>query len=90
LQISFLDGVDPDDKMGFTFITNQDGLFEVEGCADDFDWLPGVPNRPDPYLRIHHFCNSPNGQSMDLLPPFKVFVPKTYDYYIQHPIVLDQ
>lgn len=41
------DHIDPDDKMGFTIVDRLDGLFNVEGCADDFDWIPGVKNRPE-------------------------------------------
>lgn len=29
VEITFLDQLDPDDKMGFTYITNADGIFTV-------------------------------------------------------------
>lgn len=41
------DRFDPDDKMGFTVVDNVDGYFNVEGCGDDFDWIPGIKNRPE-------------------------------------------
>uniref|UniRef100_A0A914W1X1 Uncharacterized protein n=1 Tax=Plectus sambesii TaxID=2011161 RepID=A0A914W1X1_9BILA len=88
-EIAFLDHLDPDDKMGFTFISNADGIFTVEGCGSDTDIIPGLPNTIEPYLRIHHFCNSPAGEEVDILPTFNVFVPETYDYHMKHPIVLD-
>lgn len=54
-----------------------DGHFVVEGCGDDHDWLPGVVNNPEPYLRIHHFCNNERGEML-ILPEFHTFVPTTY------------
>jgi hypothetical protein len=47
--IGILQAIDPDDLMGVTF-TETDGSFKLDGCADDFNWLPGVPNLPDPYI----------------------------------------
>ncbi|CAD5228659.1 unnamed protein product [Bursaphelenchus xylophilus] len=75
--ISILQAIDPDDIMGVTF-TDEDGTFKLDGCGDDFDWLPGVPNVPEPYLQIRHFCNSEKGETIRL-PEFDVFVPDTYD-----------
>lgn len=120
--------------MGFTTVDNVEGYFNVEGCADDFDWLIAVKNRPevwqithffDPflcyslkefrgffwylkcqwwwdafiydlgcfylqiYIRVHHYCNSPKGEFLKILPTFRVFVPQTYDYHIRFPIELD-
>ncbi|VDD86240.1 unnamed protein product [Enterobius vermicularis] len=83
------DHIDPDDKMGFTIVDRLDGLFNVEGCADDFDWIPGVKNRPEIYIRVHHYCNTPHGEYLKVMPTFRVFVPQTYDYHMEHPIVLD-
>lgn len=81
--------LDPDDKMAFTNVANIDGIFSVEGCASDTDIVPGVlSNIPEPYLRIHHRCNHDDGDELTL-PSFKVFVPNTFDYYMNHPIVLD-
>lgn len=83
------DHIDPDDKMGFTTVDNVEGYFNVEGCADDFDWLIAVKNRPEIYIRVHHYCNSPKGEFLKILPTFRVFVPQTYDYHIRFPIELD-
>ncbi|VDM48689.1 unnamed protein product [Toxocara canis] len=83
------DHIDPDDKMGFTTVDNVEGYFNVEGCADDFDWLPGIKNRPEVYIRVHHYCNSPKGEFLKVLPTFRVFVPRTYDHHIRFPIELD-
>ncbi|EFO22865.2 hypothetical protein LOAG_05621 [Loa loa] len=69
--------IDPDDLMGVTF-TNEDGSFQLDGCGEDIDWIPGIPNNPEPYLQILHYCNSQMGETMRL-PPFKTFVPKTYE-----------
>ncbi|VDK19725.1 unnamed protein product [Anisakis simplex] len=75
--------------MGFTTVDNEEGYFNVEGCADDFDWLPGIKNRPEVYIRLHHYCNSPKGEFLKVLPLFRVFVPHTYDHHIRFPIKLD-
>jgi hypothetical protein len=45
----------------------------LDGCGDDFNWLPGVPNLPDPFIRVYHYCNSAKGETLDL-PEFDVFV----------------
>lgn len=58
--------------------TDEEGTFKLDGCADDFDWLPGVPNLPEPYIQIKHYCNSDAGETIRL-PEFDVFVPDTYD-----------
>ncbi|KAF8374339.1 ttr-53 [Pristionchus pacificus] len=69
--------IDPDDLMGVTF-SNEEGRFSLDGCADDFDWLPGVPNVPEPYIKIRHYCNKEQGETIEL-PEFNVFTPNTYD-----------
>lgn len=71
--IGVLQMIDPDDLMGVTF-TEADGSFKLDGCGDDFNWLPGVPNLPDPYITIKHYCNSEKGETIRL-PEFDVFVP---------------
>jgi hypothetical protein len=43
-----------DDSMGHT-ISDEDGNFVIEGCADDL----GSWNDPDPYLIIEHRCPEP-------------------------------
>uniref|UniRef100_A0A0N4ZHY4 Transthyretin-like family protein n=1 Tax=Parastrongyloides trichosuri TaxID=131310 RepID=A0A0N4ZHY4_PARTI len=81
--------VDPDDKIAFTIINSEDGIFEVSGCASDQDWLPGVKNRPEMFLKVLHNCNLDKKELLVIKPTFNVFVPRTYDYHIQHPIILD-
>ncbi|MFH4976200.1 hypothetical protein AB6A40_002909 [Gnathostoma spinigerum] len=81
--------IDPDDKMGFTVVENEDGIFNVEGCGSDFDWIPGLKNSPEVYIGVHHFCKSPSGSFLKVLPPFRHFVPSTYHYHITSPIELD-
>jgi len=68
---------DPDDLMGITF-TDHEGSFQLDGCGDDFNWIPGISNLPDPFVRIHHQCNNNQGEILDL-PGFHVFVPETHD-----------
>uniref|UniRef100_A0A914RJA3 Uncharacterized protein n=1 Tax=Parascaris equorum TaxID=6256 RepID=A0A914RJA3_PAREQ len=41
------------------------------------------------YIRVHHYCNSPKGEFLKVLPTFRVFVPQTYDHHIRFPIELD-
>uniref|UniRef100_A0A0K0DJQ4 Transthyretin-like family protein n=1 Tax=Angiostrongylus cantonensis TaxID=6313 RepID=A0A0K0DJQ4_ANGCA len=43
--------IDPDDLMGVTFSTD-DGRFQLDGCGDDFDWIPGLSNKPEPYVQV--------------------------------------
>jgi hypothetical protein len=43
--------LDPDDLMGVTF-TNDDGRFQLDGCGDDFDWIPGIKNSIEPYIKV--------------------------------------
>ncbi|KHN77324.1 Transthyretin-like protein 15 [Toxocara canis] len=69
--------IDPDDLMGVTF-TNEDGSFQLDGCGDDFDWIPGIANDPEPFIQILHYCNSDQGDVI-MLPRFRVFVPQTYE-----------
>ncbi|KAE9556243.1 hypothetical protein FO519_000582 [Halicephalobus sp. NKZ332] len=75
--ISLFQMFDPDDLMGVSF-TEQDGNFQLDGCGDDFNWFPGVENPPEPYIQIHHFCNSDRGETIKL-PMFETFVPDTHD-----------
>uniref|UniRef100_A0A7E4UPP5 Transthyretin-like family protein n=1 Tax=Panagrellus redivivus TaxID=6233 RepID=A0A7E4UPP5_PANRE len=75
--ISLFQMIDPDDLMGVSF-TEEDGTFQLDGCGDDFNWLPGVDNVPEPYIQIRHFCNSPKGETIQL-PVFETFVPETHD-----------
>ncbi|CAJ0579659.1 unnamed protein product, partial [Mesorhabditis spiculigera] len=86
--MKLIDGVDPDDKAGVTLVEDESGTFKVEGCASDQDWL-FHKNQPEFYLRVYHRC-TPSGQerSVDILPPVKVFVPNTYDKYMNNPIEL--
>lgn len=51
--------------------SNEEGRFSLDGCADDFDWLPGVPNVPEPYIKIRHYCNKEQGETIEL-PEFNV------------------
>lgn len=51
------DHIDPDDKMGFTTVDNVEGYFNVEGCADDFDWLIAIKNRPEVWRITHRFSH---------------------------------
>ncbi|KAI6212059.1 hypothetical protein M3Y96_00500100 [Aphelenchoides besseyi] len=81
---SIFQAIDPDDQMGVTF-TDSDGKFHLDGCGDDFNWLPGVPNLPDPYVTIKHYCNSPKGETIKF-PEFDTFAPNSHDLGI---IVLD-
>ncbi|VIO86733.1 Uncharacterized protein BM_BM5796 [Brugia malayi] len=69
--------IDPDDLMGVTF-TSEDGSFQLDGCGEDIDWVPGIPNNPEPYLQILHYCNRQTGEIIKL-PPFRIFVPNTYE-----------
>ena len=55
--------MDPDDKVGFSLVEDKLGIFNVEGCASDVDWLPGIhKNGPEFYIRVHHYCNTPSGE----------------------------
>lgn len=81
--------------MTFTIVEQKDvtdtcGLFNMEGCASDFDWLPGVKNRPEFYIRVFHRCNTDDGEYVTVKPIFRVYAPKTYDYHVNHPIELDK
>ena len=81
--------IDPDDKVAFTHVEDSDGIFRLEGCASDMDWIPGIKNKPELYFRVYHYCNSPEGEYKYVWPVFRVFVPETYDKHIHEPIVLD-
>ncbi|CAJ0600850.1 unnamed protein product [Cylicocyclus nassatus] len=91
-SIRAIDALDPDDKAGLTVVDAEDGLFKVEGCASDIDWLgPLHINRPEFYFKVRHMCNSERLEEMIVIPPnMKVFAPKTMDYFVDHPIVLDR
>lgn len=58
--------------------TSEDGSFQLDGCGEDIDWVPGIPNNPEPYLQILHYCNRQTGEIIKL-PPFRIFVPNTYE-----------
>lgn len=88
-QSNIKNPIDPDDKVGFALVEDPTGLWTVEGCASDQDWIPGLPNKPELYIRVFHYCNSDSGQFKTILPTFRVFTPKTYDYHIDNPIILD-
>uniref|UniRef100_A0A7E4UQQ2 Transthyretin-like family protein n=1 Tax=Panagrellus redivivus TaxID=6233 RepID=A0A7E4UQQ2_PANRE len=81
--------LDPDDKVAFTTVEDSDGIFSIEGCASDVDWIPGIKNLPEMYFRVFHYCNKPQGEYKTVLPIWRVFVPKTYDKHINDPIILD-
>lgn len=42
------------------------------------NWFPGINNDPDPYIRIYHYCNKPEGENVEL-PEFDIFVPQSHD-----------
>ncbi|CAK5088729.1 unnamed protein product [Meloidogyne enterolobii] len=41
-------------------VNNEDGIFNIDGCGQDRDWLPWAINRPEFYLRVRHRCNTMN------------------------------
>ncbi|VDM85119.1 unnamed protein product [Strongylus vulgaris] len=92
IQIQVIDAIDPDDKAGLTVVDGEDGMFKVEGCASDVDWLGPIHiNRPEFYFKIRHSCNSDKLEEITVFPPtMKVFAPKTMDHFVDHPIVLDR
>jgi hypothetical protein len=75
--ISILQLLDPDDLMGVTF-TEENGSFQLDGCGDDFNFIPGVENLPEPYIQIRHTCNGDKEETIEL-PVFDTFVPETHD-----------
>uniref|UniRef100_A0A183BZE4 Ricin B-type lectin domain-containing protein n=1 Tax=Globodera pallida TaxID=36090 RepID=A0A183BZE4_GLOPA len=84
----FQNPLDSDDKAAFTEVDDPSGLWKLEGCASDHDWL--AINRPEFYLRVHHECNTNvGGEWLTVMPVFRVYTPRTYDWHIEHPIVLD-
>lgn len=32
--------------------TSDDGRFSLDGCGDDFDWIPAIKNKPEPYIQV--------------------------------------
>lgn len=56
--------LDPDDFMESTH-SEHNGSFKVSGCGEDPNWFL-IPNRPDPYLRIIHYCGSVDGLILEL------------------------
>ncbi|KAI6189394.1 hypothetical protein M3Y97_00003300 [Aphelenchoides bicaudatus] len=67
--------IDRDDMMSFT-VTEEDGTFQVSGCASDFNWF-FRDNKPDPFLRIKHSCGLvPRTLEIKLK---KVFAPESQD-----------
>lgn len=75
LLFGLLPFLDPDDFMGQTY-TDVGGHFELEGCGSDPNWLM-VPNRPDPYLQLRHYCNDILGEIADM-EEFSVYAPEVY------------
>uniref|UniRef100_A0A914Z0D7 Uncharacterized protein n=1 Tax=Panagrolaimus superbus TaxID=310955 RepID=A0A914Z0D7_9BILA len=75
--ISILQLIDPDDLMGVTF-TEENGSFQLDGCGNDFNFIPGVENLPEPYIQIRHSCNGDKEETIEL-PIFDTFVPETHD-----------
>ncbi|KAK6748740.1 hypothetical protein RB195_001392 [Necator americanus] len=92
MEIHVIDVIDPDDKAGLTVVDAEDGMFKVEGCAADIDWLGPIHlNRPEFYFKIRHKCNSDEIEEVTVYPPqMKVFAPNTMDYFVENPIVLDR
>ncbi|PIO56742.1 Transthyretin-like family protein [Teladorsagia circumcincta] len=90
-HIKFLDNLLPDQKAGSTIVVNTDGVFKAAGCGWDYDWVGAIHlNRPEFYLYIKHRCNFDEVEAIEMYPPdMKVFAPKIMDYYLDHPIVLD-
>ncbi|KHJ76777.1 Transthyretin-like family protein, partial [Oesophagostomum dentatum] len=86
--IRAIDALDPDDKAGLTVVDSEDGMFKVEGCASDIDWLGPIHiNRPEFYFKVRHLCNSDVLEEVTVFPPaMKVFAPKTMDYFLDNPI----
>ncbi|XGW30276.1 hypothetical protein V3C99_009341 [Haemonchus contortus] len=89
--IPLLNFLNPDDKAGFTVVDNENGIFKVEGCAADYDLLGPLlpPNRPDFYFHIRHMCDSDKIEEVNIFPPEIIFAPRTMDYYVNSPIILD-
>jgi hypothetical protein len=56
--------------------SEHDGKFEVHGCGYDPNWL-FIRNWPDPYLQIRHYCNSVEGDILEL-GEFDTFTPQTH------------
>ncbi|KAL3074108.1 hypothetical protein niasHT_033316 [Heterodera trifolii] len=83
----FQNPLDSDDKATFTEVDDPTGLWKLDGCASDHDWFS--INRPEFYLRVYHQCNTDNGEWLSVWPIFRVYTPRTYDWHIEHPIVLD-
>uniref|UniRef100_A0A5S6Q339 Transthyretin-like family protein n=1 Tax=Trichuris muris TaxID=70415 RepID=A0A5S6Q339_TRIMR len=67
-----LQALDPDDLMGVA-VPEEDGSFKIHGCADDADWIPSIPNVPDPYLQIRHSCKSYKDETLVLDKGIKFF-----------------
>ncbi|VDL81198.1 unnamed protein product [Nippostrongylus brasiliensis] len=91
VELPFVDLLFPDDKAGMSMVDEEDGIFKVEGCASDFDWLgPLLKNPPEFYFKIRHSCNGDKEEEKTVYPPdMKVFVPLTMDHFMDHPIELD-
>ncbi|VDO95065.1 unnamed protein product [Soboliphyme baturini] len=75
--IGFFSTFDPPDLMAYAK-PDANGFFSLRGCGDDFDWLPGVKNNPDPYLEVVHRCNGEE-QTMHYDQPV-VFLPESMDF----------
>ncbi|CAD6198118.1 unnamed protein product [Caenorhabditis auriculariae] len=86
-----LNVLDTDDLAGRTVVAKEEnGIFKVEGCASDFDWLgPAYTNRPEFFLKVRHSCKG-KPETLTLFPPdMRVYAPQTMDYYLNNPILLD-
>ncbi|CEF71242.1 Transthyretin-like family-containing protein [Strongyloides ratti] len=88
-SVGFLKFFDPDDRVTIFTIQNEDGLFDISGCASDQNWFYNLPNRPEFFLKVMHKCNSDKPELLVIKPSFQIFVPEMYDYHIEHPIILD-
>lgn len=85
----FRNPFDKDDKAGYAYVNSDTQAFEVNGCASDQDWFPGILNKPEFYIKVQHNCNSKTTKFKTVMPVFQVFSPNTYDYHINNPIYLD-
>ncbi|VDP06382.1 unnamed protein product [Soboliphyme baturini] len=58
-----------DEKMG-AVKTDQRGYFIINGCGADIDTRL-YTNRPDPYLKIFHYCTRPEGETLVTFPSIR-------------------
>ncbi|KAI6206984.1 hypothetical protein M3Y94_00977700 [Aphelenchoides besseyi] len=83
----FKNPLDHDDLAGISIVDSETGLWNVEGCASDQDYL-FYKNRPEFYITVKHNCNG-KPQTLQVPGVFRVYVPETYAKHINEPIVLD-